>query len=84
MKRGMWMAVALGIAVTGLAGCDEQPEPAASAAEGPEGISVADARLMLPAVKGNPGAAYFEVRNSGEENRVDYRELSIGSRGDYE
>ena len=80
MKRGIWMAAALGIAATGLAGCSEQPQPAETAPEGPQGISVADARLMLPAVKGNPGAVYFEVKNAGEENRV-LRAVSVAGAG---
>lgn len=40
---------------------------AASATAGPEakpGISVGDGKLVLPAVKGRPGAAYFMLSNS--------------------
>ena len=70
MKRAIWMAAALGLATAGLAGCSEAPDPAEAAPEGPEGISVTDARLMLPAVAGNPGAVYFEVKNDGEKNRM--------------
>jgi copper(I)-binding protein len=70
MKRAIWMVAALGLATAGLAGCSEAPDPAEAAPEGPEGISVTDARLMLPAVAGNPGAVYFEVKNDGEKNRM--------------
>ena len=80
MKRGIWMAAALGFAATGLAGCGEAPEPAEAAPEGPEGISVADARLMLPAVAGNPGAVYFEVTNDSEKNRM-IRAVSVAGAG---
>jgi copper(I)-binding protein len=63
-----------GIAVAlaaGLAGCQqgaEQPAAEASEAapEAPAGIAVSDGRLVLPPVKGNPGAVYFDVVNNGE------------------
>ena len=42
----------------------DQPEAAASSApEGKPGVSVTGARLVLPAVPGNPGAAYFALDN---------------------
>ena len=80
MKRAIWMAAALGLAAAGLAGCSEAPDPAEAAPEGPEGISVTDARLMLPAVAGNPGAVYFEVKNAGDKNRV-IRAVSVAGAG---
>ena len=80
MKRAIWMAAALGIAAVGLAGCGEQPEPAETAPEGPAGISVVDARLMLPAVKGNPGAVYFEVKHAGTANLM-IRAVSVAGAG---
>lgn len=69
MKRSVWSAVALAIAAFGPMACSEAPEQAAEPAA-PEGIAVSNARLMLPAVKGNPGAVYFDIANSGAENRV--------------
>jgi periplasmic copper chaperone A len=62
----------LALAALALTGCDNAPapsEPAANAApEGPTGVSVADARLVLPAVKGNPAAVYFDLGlNGGSE-----------------
>jgi len=69
MKRSVWSAVALAVAALGPAGCSEAPEQAAESAA-PEGIAVTNARLMLPAVKGNPGAVYFDIANTGSENRV--------------
>jgi hypothetical protein len=69
MKRSVWSAVALAILALGPVGCDEAPEQAAGPAA-PEGIAVTNARLMLPAVKGNPGAVYFEIANTGSETRV--------------
>lgn len=60
-----------------LAGCGRQPAPApqasasaTAAAErtGPEakpGVALTDARLVLPAVRGHPGAVYFTLANAG-------------------
>ena len=67
------------MAALALAACHQakqpkQPEtavasPAAKAAPaGKPGITVAEARLVLPAVVGNPGAAYFQVDNSAGAN----------------
>lgn len=59
----------LGLAM--LAGCERAPEQPAqdqAAIEGPdgrEGISVSDARLVLPVVEGRPGALYLTVANDG-------------------
>lgn len=51
-----------------LAGCHRQPATPAAAAPtaaviATSGIVVSDARLVLPAVKGHPGAAYFTLAN---------------------
>ena len=53
-----------------IAGCNSEPEPEPTPTQEanpdmPNGISVADARLVLPAVKGNPGAVYFTMTNVG-------------------
>lgn len=47
-----------------LAGCSQQTP---SDPDAKPGLSVSEARLVLPAVKGNPGAAYFQLANSGEK-----------------
>ncbi len=59
------------LAALSLAACQQQPEKpkeeaqAATKAEpdAKPGISVENARLVLPAVKGNPGVAYFLLDN---------------------
>ena len=59
-----------------LAACDNAtpPAPAASAsaatAEAPAGVTIADGRLNLPGVAGNPGAVYFTLTNGGSEPLV--------------
>jgi copper(I)-binding protein len=70
MKRSVWSAAALALAVLGPAACSEAPEQAEAGPAAADGITVSNARLMLPAVAGNPGAVYFDVENSGTENRV--------------
>ena len=80
MKRSVWSAIAVAVATAGLAGCGSAPEQAEAATTAPEGISITNARLMLPAVKGNPGAVYFDVANAGSANRV-IRAASVAGAG---
>lgn len=50
-----------------LSACQKERQTASEA--GPDakpGVSVSDGVLVLPAVKGNPGAAYFKLVKSGE------------------
>src|SRR5688572_1428554 len=80
MKRSVWGAIALAVAALGPAACGEAPEQASAEPAGPEGITVSNARLMLPAVKGNPGAVYLDVANGGTTNRV-IRAASVAGAG---
>ncbi|HYD24320.1 MAG TPA: copper chaperone PCu(A)C [Croceibacterium sp.] len=81
MKRRLWTAAALGLATIGLAACSEAPAPVEEGApEAPDGIAVANGRLMLPAVAGNPAAVYFDVSNSGADNRM-IRAASVAGAG---
>jgi copper(I)-binding protein len=60
------------IAALALCSCQQakqtNPEPKAEASKaapaGKPGIAIAGGRLVLPAVPGNPGAAYFQIDNS--------------------
>jgi periplasmic copper chaperone A len=53
------------------AACNQQ-EPAAerteaaAAPDAPAGVTVTEARLVLPPVRGNPAAAYFTITNGGD------------------
>ncbi|QYJ08546.1 copper chaperone PCu(A)C [Qipengyuania flava] len=49
-----------------VAACSSEPEAAAVVDD--VTLEVSNARLMLPAVEGNPGAIYFDVKNTGEKN----------------
>lgn len=55
----------------GLAACSSEPEtPVEAAPEAPEGITVTDGRMNLPAAAGNPGALYFTITNEGTEQQM--------------
>lgn len=55
---------ALGLAAAlALAGCQQQAAKDETNPDSVEGVSVSDGRLVLPAVMGNPGAAYFTIDN---------------------
>lgn len=70
MKSVIFASTALALASLGLAACGDEPaadEGTSDTSE--EGISITDGWLVLPAVKGNPGAVYFTVHNDGERDR---------------
>ncbi len=65
MKKATLIATC---AVLALSACGKQeaPQPQATETAAPEakpGLAAAEARLVLPAVSGNPGAAYFMLDN---------------------
>ena len=65
------------VAAFSVAACsNESDAPEAAADANPTGLEVSNARLVLPAVSGNPAAIYFEVTNAGERN-VAIRSASV-------
>ena len=80
MTKSIRAALALAAAALVPMACSEAPEQAETAPEAPEGVSVTNARLMLPAVEGNPGAVYFDLENASERNRV-IRAVSVAGAG---
>jgi hypothetical protein len=70
MTKSIRAALALAAAALMPMACSEAPEQAETAPEAPEGVTVTNARLMLPAVAGNPGAVYFDIANASDRNRV--------------
>src|SRR6478609_7400502 len=64
MKSAVFAPVALALGTLALAACGGQKAPrAGEAAKAPQGISVSGGQLVLPAVRGNPGAVYFTLHN---------------------
>ncbi|MXO72185.1 copper chaperone PCu(A)C [Alteraurantiacibacter buctensis] len=72
MAKTTWVgALAPAALLLVTAGCSSEPEaPVETAPEAPEGISVADGRMNLPAVSGNPAAVYFTITNDGAEMQM--------------
>ncbi len=68
------------MAVLALAGCKQsgQPDSEASGAavDAKPGTAISGGRLVLPAVKGNPGVAYFAIEN-GSSSTVSVAAVSI-------
>jgi hypothetical protein len=68
MKSAILASLALVAGTVGLTACSGGSEQAKVDDGTQEGISVTDGRLVLPAVKGNPGAVYFTVHNDGDRD----------------
>ncbi|MFM5950555.1 MAG: copper chaperone PCu(A)C [Novosphingobium sp.] len=82
--RRFALPLAAALSLAALGACDgakqaEKPE-ATKAPEGKPGISVADGKLILPAVSGNPGAAYFALDNQSA-NTVSIAAIAIAGVG---
>lgn len=80
INRKLLAALALSMAALGPAACSEPAPEAPAAPEGPEGVTVTNGRLMLPAVKGNPGAVYFDIQNTSQRNAM-IRAVSVQGAG---
>ncbi|MEO6040546.1 MAG: copper chaperone PCu(A)C [Croceibacterium sp.] len=65
MKSAIWPAAALALAAFGPAACGDQQPAGPAGPQAPAGVTVSNGRLALPAVKGNPGAVYFDLANAG-------------------
>lgn len=66
--RRIALPFALALATVSLGACqqaakDEGKAAETKAPEGKPGLSIAEGKLILPAVSGNPGAAYFALDN---------------------
>lgn len=88
MRKSVFAAAALVLGTYGLVACGETAEqPAAEAPEGIAGMAVTNARLVLPAVAGNPAAVYFDLAYDGDRsfalNRVDVEGAESAEFHDY-
>ncbi|MEZ5682451.1 MAG: copper chaperone PCu(A)C [Erythrobacter sp.] len=69
MNFSRFATLALAAAILPLGACSGGDAPAEEAvAANQTGLEVTDARLVLPAVAGNPGAVYFTLENKGDKN----------------
>ncbi|MBN8483400.1 MAG: copper chaperone PCu(A)C [Sphingomonadales bacterium] len=71
---------ALSLSACGQSAKEEEKATASAAPEAKPGISVADGVFMLPAVSGNPGAAYFALDNESN-NTVSIASIAIAGAG---
>ncbi|MEO6153426.1 MAG: copper chaperone PCu(A)C [Croceibacterium sp.] len=76
MKSAIWPALALALATQGLVACGQDQAEAPAAAKALAGIAVTNGRLALPPVKGNPGAVYFDIANTGAKD-VAFRSAEV-------
>lgn len=63
--KAMLNAAALGLATLALSACSETAEQTEQAPDAVAGLVVENARVVLPAVTGNPAAVYFDATYSG-------------------
>ena len=75
MKPRLAATVLLAGAIA-LTACSRPADTHQGAPASPTGLEISDARLLLPPVKGNPAAIYFDVRNGGSRN-VSIRSVSV-------
>ncbi|ANU07990.1 copper chaperone PCu(A)C [Paraurantiacibacter namhicola] len=68
MKSTVLAGAMLAFSTLGLAACGGADAPAEEAANGPAGLEVSNARVVLPAVSGNPSAVYMEIENSSDRD----------------
>ncbi|MFZ1743660.1 MAG: copper chaperone PCu(A)C [Pontixanthobacter sp.] len=72
MTKRIFAVLALGIATFGLASCEKSADESEvlQAPEGVPGLAVTGARVVLPAVGGNPAAVYFNIDYTGDTNQT--------------
>ena len=69
MKSTIFASIALSACTIALAGCQKEAAQD-TASEADMGIAASNVRLVLPAVKGNPGAVYFDIVNEARDYAV--------------
>ena len=66
MKKSIAAALMLAAVPLALTACSGDKQTEEKTAEGIPGLKITNARLVLPAVTGNPGAVYFDLANNGD------------------
>lgn len=78
--KTVFAAAALALATMTMTACSGPEQAAPAADENPTGLEISNARLILPAVAGNPGAVYFDLKNAGTR-AVAVRKADIAEAG---
>lgn len=65
-SSALFLAAALAACGQSTPGDEQQSTGQVAAPEAPQGLSLSAAKLVLPAVTGNPAAAYFTLSNGGD------------------
>lgn len=74
----MKLASFAALAVLALAACkQEAAAPAPTSVEARPGVTLSEGRLTLPAVKGNPGAAYFTIANTNASGNTALASVAV-------
>ncbi len=68
MSLRYFAAAALGLSVVSLSACGQPEQEVPADPEGVAGLTIENARLVLPAVSGNPAAVYFDLSYEGDAN----------------
>lgn len=66
MTKSFFAGLALGVATLGLSACGGGASEEAAVPDAVPGLSVTQARMVLPAVAGNPAAIYFDLAYDGD------------------
>lgn len=68
MTLRYFAAIALSASAITLSSCGSQEQEAPANPEGVAGLTVENARMILPAVSGNPAVVYFDLSYDGDAN----------------
>lgn len=66
MTKSFFASLALGVATLGLSACGGGVSEEAAVPDAAPGLSVTNARLVLPAVAGSPAAMYLDLAYDGD------------------
>ncbi len=66
MTKSFFAALALGVGTLGLGACGGGASEEAVVPDAVPGLSVANARMVLPTVEGNPAAVYLDLSYNGD------------------
>ena len=80
MLTRVFAAMLLAGSTLGLAACGGSETEAPATTDDAAGLEISNARMVLPAVAGNPAAVYFDLKNEGERG-VAIRKAEVDGAG---